>query len=472
MVSGVFWSAVDRFAVVAIQVVLEVLLARVLMPSDYGLIGMVAVFIAVAQVFVDGGFMNALIRKTDRTETDYSTVFYTSLLIALLIYIILFLCAPLIAEFYKTESLTAIVRVLGLNIIFNSFAIVYRAKLSVSMDFKLQAKFSVISVLISGVVGLWMAYNGYGVWSLVLQLVVLYGLNAVLLVVNLKWIPVTGFSFSSFRTLFGFGSKLLLAGIVNAVYSNMYQLLIGKVYNANDLGIYSKSIQFTLYPSGMITNMLQRVLYPYLSGFQEDDNMLFDLNKKYYTLIAMVFFPLFFGLATLAEPFVSLFLTNKWIEAVPVIRILAITFLFYPFINVNMFIFQIKGMSSRFLAIEVLTKVTGVLILFITLRHNMLMLSYGLLIQHVLQLFITSYFSDKAINAKPFSQIRELAFFFLFSLILYFLLKFFLPFTGDYIVQFILGFVLYVVVYLLYYFIFMKEELAFLLSTVTKNKIS
>lgn len=471
MVSGVFWSAVDRFAVVLIQVVLEILLARILMPSDYGLIGMVAVFIAVAQVFVDGGFMNALIRKTNRSDADYSTVFYTSIILSIVIYLTLFFSAPLIAKFYHTESLTAIVRVLGLNIIFNSFAIVYRAKLSVAMDFKMQAKFSVISVLISGIIGLWMAYSGYGVWSLVFQLVGLYFLNAVLLAVNLKWLPGNRFSVESFRELFGFGSKLLLAGVVNAVYSNMYQLLIGKVYNATQLGIYSKSTQFTLYPSGMMTNMFQRVLYPYLSGFQEDNNKLYALNKKYYTLIAMIFFPLFFGLAALAEPFVSLFLTDKWIEAVPVIRILAITFLFYPFINVNMYIFQIKGMSSRFLAIEILTKVTGVVILLFTLKYNLLVLCYGLLFQHILQLFITSYFSDKAINVRPFSQIRELGVLYVFSLSVFLLISKILPYFGNSFLQLIIGIVIYILIYFIFYYVFMRDESDYLLRKFTKKSI-
>jgi len=184
--SGVFWSAVDRFAVVALQVVFEIILARLLIPADYGLIGMVAVFIAIAQVFVDSGFMNALIQKKDRTETDYSTVFYTSIGIAVLVYGVLFFCAPLIAQFYDVPELKPIVRILGLNILFNSVAIVYRAKLSVSMDFKSQARYSIIAVVISGIIGIWMATAGWGVWSLVIQMVSMYALNAVLLVFNLR----------------------------------------------------------------------------------------------------------------------------------------------------------------------------------------------------------------------------------------------------------------------------------------------
>ena len=454
---GVLWSAIDRFAVVGIQVLFEILLARLLLPSDYGLIGMVAVFMAIAQVFVDSGFMNALIQKQDRTELDFSTVFYTSLGLSLIIYLLLFIAAPSIALFYHVPELTLIVRVIGLNIIINSIALVYRAKLSISMDFKTQAKLSIISVILSGLTGIYLAYHGYGVWSLVYQSICLYALNTLLLSLNLKWVPLFQFSKESFRSLFGFGSKLLAAGLIQAIYSNLYSVLIGKVFSTKELGLYAKSSQFTLYPSSMMTNMLQRVLYPYLSQYQNDDKKLFELNKQYYTIIAMLFFPLFFGLGVLAEPFVRLLLSDTWLEAVPLIRILAFTFLFYPFINVNMFIFQIKGMSSRFLWIEVLTKISGIIILLVTLKFGVLIMSIGLLVQHLIQLLITSYFSDKAINSKLFSQIRVLypmiIISSIFSILVFTVIQYFnIPF-----IQLSIGIFMLTILYMTYYYYFMKD---------------
>lgn len=469
VVNGVFWSAVDRFAVVAIQVIFEILLARLLLPSDYGLLGMVAVFIAIAHVFVDGGFMNALIQKQDRSEKDYSTVFVTSLILSLFIYIVLFFAAPAIAAFYDKEQLIPIVRVLGLNIVFNSIALVYRTKLSVSMDFKLQAKFSVLSVLISGVFGLVLAYIGFGVWALVLQLVTLYGLNTVLLMVNLRWIPRLEFSMESFKLLFGFGSKLLLASIINAIYTNLYHLLIGKVFNDHKLGLYTKSSQFTLYPSSMMTNTLQRVMYPFLSQFQEDDKKLFELNKQYYMLIAMIFFPLFFGLSMLAEPFVRLLLTDVWIEAVPLIRILSIAFLLYPLINVNMFVFQIKGMPNRFLFVEILTKVSGVIILIITLRYNLIVIAWGILLQYILQLLITSYMSDKVLRVKVFTQIRLLMPLLAFSCVVYLSVYFALELITSSWVQLLGGMVFVVVLYGAYYMFFMKDSILFVKNKLLKQ---
>lgn len=469
VVNGVFWSAVDRFAVVAIQVIFEILLARLLLPSDYGLLGMVAVFIAIAHVFVDGGFMNALIQKQDRSEKDYSTVFVFSLVLSIFIYLILFFAAPVIAAFYDKEQLIPIVRVLGLNIVFNSIALVYRTKLSVSMDFKLQAKFSVFSVLISGVFGLVLAYLGFGVWALVLQLVTLYGLNTILLMVNLRWIPKLEFSMESFKQLFGFGSKLLLASVINAVYTNLYQLLIGKVFNDHKLGLYTKSSQFTLYPSSMMTNTLQRVMYPFLSQFQDDDKKLFELNKQYYLLIAMIFFPLFFGLSMLAEPFVRLLLTDVWIEAVPLIRILSLAFLLYPLINVNMFVFQIKGMPGRFLFVEILTKVSGIIILIVSLRYNLIVIAWGILLQYILQLLITSYMSDKALKVKVFTQIKLLMPLLIFSSAVYLSVNFALELTSIAWIQLFGGMLIVLVLYSAYYVLFMKDSILFVKNKLLKQ---
>lgn len=457
ILSGIIWSAIDRITVVGIQLIFEIIIARFLLPADYGIIGMVAVFMSIAQAFIDGGFMNALIQKQDRTEIDFSTIFYSCLILSLILYFVLFLTAPLIASFYQVPELTKIIKILGLNIVFNSIALVYRAKLSISMDFKIQAKLSVLSVFISGIVSLYLALNNFGVWALVMQSICLYGLNTIFIIFNLRWKPLLKFSYSSFKNLFGFGSKILIAGIIQAIYSNLYSLIIGKVFKSKELGLYSKSSQFTLYPSSMITNMLQRVLFPYLSQYQNDDKQLYDLNKQYYTIIAMIFFPIFVGLSILAKPFVLLLLSNSWIEAVPLIRVLSIAFLFYPFINVNMYIFQIKGMSTRFLLIEILTKITGIIILMITLKYGVFIMCIGLLFQHLIQLLITSYFSDLAMNSKKFSQIKVLSPLVIFSVLIsifvyYIIQKFEYP-----SVQLLTGGFLLILSYLVFYFFAMKK---------------
>lgn len=427
------------------------------MPYEYGLIGIVAIFLAIAQVFVDGGFMNALIQKQDRSELDYSTVFYTSFILSISIYSILFLISPFIASFYKVPILTEIIRVLGLIVIINSLAIVYRTKLSISMDFKVQAKLSVISVLISGFVGVYLAYHGQGVWALVFQSITLYACNTLFLYLNLRWLPKFNFSRKSFNSLFGFGSKLLAAGLVQAIYSNAYSVLIGRFFSMKELGLYSKSSQFTLYPASMMTNMLQRVLYPYLVKYQNDNIKLFELNKQYYTIMAMIFFPLFIGLSVLAEPFVVLLLSKNWVDSVPLIRILALTFLIYPFINVNMFIFQVKGMSSRFLLIEILTKVSGILILVLTLKYSIFILCAGLFLQHLLHLCISSYYSDKAMQSKVFSQLKILLPITVASTIIAIAVFTTIQNFNKPALQLLIGILLLTISYVIYYYLFMKN---------------
>ncbi len=405
VLNGVVWSAIDKFAVVGIQLVVEIFMARLLVPKDYGIIGMVAVFIAIAQVFVDSGFSNALIQKKDRSEVDYSTVFYFNVGIAFLVYAILFVAAPYISNFYNTD-ITAIIRIISLGLVFNSFIVVHRTKLSVSLNFKVQAKLSLIAVLISGTIGLILAHLGFGVWSLVYQSIALAFFTTVFFLIKLKWIPLLVFSKESFNSLFYFGSKLLLSSLIQALYFNTYTIIIGKKYPTADLGLYSKANQFTMMPVSMLTSVLQRVAFPFLSTYQDDNKKLFSLNLEYTRIICLLFFSVFFGVVALAEPIVTSLLSTKWIEIVPVIRVLAVAFTFYPLININMMLFQIKGKTTLFLKIEIITKIIGITILVLTYNHGLIAICYGILLQHILQLLITSYISSKILLSNFLLQIK------------------------------------------------------------------
>lgn len=472
LAKGVVWSIFDKFFIVIFQLLFEIILARLLLPADYGIVAMVTVFIAVAQVFVDGGFMNALIQKQNRTEDDYSTVFYSNIAISLIIYALLFVLSPAIAQFYNVPVLEKIVQIIGINVVLNAISLVYRTKLSVVLDFKKQAFISVISILTSGLTGIVLAYSNYGVWALVWQSILFYGINTFLLVITTQWVPQPRFSIDSFKKLFGFGSKLLAAGILQNIFTNLYSLLIGKVFSSGNLGLYVKANQFTMYPSSVTTNMLQRVLYPYLAAYQHDNAKLSFLNKRYYTFVAMFFFPLFIGLAVLAEPFVLLLFSETWIEVVPMVRVLAIAFLIFPFININMYIFQIKGMSARFLWIEVITKVTGLIILFWTLRYNVLIMCYGILVQHIIQWLVSSYYSDKVLKLKIFSQIRDLVPLILVSIVFSGGTYKLIQLIESPLWQLIIGVLIITMLFLLYYFIVMKDMLVLLWSKIYKKNIS
>ena len=260
--SGVLWSCVERFSVQGIQFVIMVIMARILLPSDYGMIGMLAIFIAIAQTLIDSGFSNALIQKKDRSEIDYSTVFYFNIAVGIVLYFILFFSSPLIARFYNTPELTGLTRVLALNLFINSLAVVQRAILSIKIDFKTQAKASFSAAIISGIVGIVMAYTGFGVWSLAVQTVLNAFVNTVLLWIFSKWIPLKVFSFESFKKLFTFGSKLLASGLLDTIYRNIYTIVIGKKFASTDLGYFTRADQFAQFPSSNLTGIIQRVTFP------------------------------------------------------------------------------------------------------------------------------------------------------------------------------------------------------------------
>ena len=245
-ISGVLWSCVERFSVQGIQFVIMVI---ILLPSDYGMIGMLAIFIAIAQTLIDSGFSNALIQKKDRSEIDYSTVFYFNIVVGIILYFILFFSSPLIARFYNTPELTGLTRVLALNLFINSLAVVQRAILSIKIDFKTQAKASFSAAIISGIVGIVMAVTGFGGWSLAVLAVLNAFVNTVLLWIFSKWIPLKVFSFESFKKLFAFGSKLLASGLLDTIYRNIYTIVIGKKFASTDLGYFTRADQFAQFPS-------------------------------------------------------------------------------------------------------------------------------------------------------------------------------------------------------------------------------
>ena len=273
-VKGVVWSAVERFSVQGIQFVLSIVIARLVAPSEYGLIAMLGIFMAIAQTFIDSGFSNALVQKKDRTEVDFSTVFYFNIVVALLVYLILYFSAPYIALFYKEPLLDIITKWVGVNIIISAFSIVQRAKLTIQLDFKTQAKASLISVVASGVLGIFFAYYGYGVWALVTQALLNNLLDTLLLWLFAHWMPKWKFSYQSFKQLFSFGSKLLLSGLLHSVYLNLYTLVIGRKYSATDVGYYNRSYSIAQYPSVNIVMIISRAIYPLQCEMQDDDERL------------------------------------------------------------------------------------------------------------------------------------------------------------------------------------------------------
>jgi O-antigen/teichoic acid export membrane protein len=405
---GIFWSSIERFSAQGIQFVLGIIMARLLEPSDYGIIGMLAIFLAISQSFIDSGFSNALIRKLDRTETDFSTVFYFNIAVGFFFYLVLFFTSPLIAWFYNTPILEVITRFVALNLLFNSLAGVHRAKLTIAVDFKNQAKATLIAVIASGVVGLVMAYTGFGVWALAFQSILNTGLNMVVLWILLRWKPSKVFSISSFKQLFSYGSKLLLSGLLDTVYKNIYTIVIGKRFQASDLGYYTRADQFAQFPSSNITGIFQRVTFPMLSDIQDDDERLKSVYRQYLRISAFVIFPLMCGLAGVAGPFVNLILSEKWIGVIPLLQLLCFSFMWYPVHAINLNLLQVKGRSDLFLRLEVIKKCVGVGILCVTVPLGIKAMCAGTIVSSFLCLFINTYYTGKVISVGFIAQMQDL----------------------------------------------------------------
>ena len=407
-VKGVIWSAVDRFSAQGIQFVFSILIARLLVPEDYGVIAMLNIFLAVSQTFIDSGFGTALIRKIDRTETDFSTVFYFNIAVAVFFYLGLFFAAPAIANFYNTPLLVPVTRVTAINLVIGSLSGIHNAKLSIAIDFKSRAKISIVSAVLTGSVGLWMAYSGYGVWALVVQTVFAGIIRTIMLWIIVKWYPKLVFSWQSFKEMFSFGSKLLASGLLDTIYNNIYPLVIGKVFSPTTLGVYSKANSLAQFPSSNITSVLQSVTFPVLSTIQNEEDRLAAAYKRFLRIAAFVVFPLMMGLSAVADPFIRLALTDKWEGAIYLLQIICFWMMWYPIHAINLNILQVKGRSDYFLKLEIIKKVQGVIVLCITVPMGIVAMCYGSLISSIICLIWNTYYTKKLFGYGFFAQMKDL----------------------------------------------------------------
>lgn len=416
-VKGTIWSTIERFSLQGVQFVVMIIMARILAPADYGLVGMLTIFLAISQSFIDSGFSQALIRKQDRTEVDNSTVFYFNIGMGLFAYLILFLGAPLISRFYNEPLLTPITRVLGLNLIFNSLVVVQRALFTINLNFKTQAIASLIGVVTSGTIGIWMAYAQCGVWAIVVYQLVNAGMVMMILWILSNWRPILVFSKKSFYELFSFGSKMLFSGLLNTIYNNLYLIVIGKIYKPADLGYYTRAYQFADIASGNLTGVLQRVSYPVLCTIQNDDNRLSEVYRKLLRISAYIIFPLMMGMAAIAKPMVIAILTEKWEFTSTLLVPLCFALMWYPIHAINLNLLQVKGRSDLFLRLEIIKKIIGVTIMCFTLPLGLIAMCWGLLIGSLISLILNTHYTGKFINLGFTKQIMDLFPIFMLSLV-------------------------------------------------------
>jgi len=407
-INGIFWTLGERLSVQAVQLLVQIILARLLEPAQFGLIGMLAIFTAVAQSIMDSGFGSALIQKKGADQTDASSIFFVNLILGIILTLLLSLAAPSIAKFYLQPDLTPITRALSLTLIINAFSLVQTSLLAKKMDFKTQMKISLLAVIISGVIGILMAYRGFGVWSLVAQMVSKSLFQAIFLWLFNDWRPTAVFSISSLKSMFSFGSKLLVSGLINTFFQNIYQTFIGKVYSPIDLGFYSKAKSFETAAVQVTGSSLGKVLFPSMIHLQEDIGGLKKAYRKTIRLSLFLHFPLMIGLCAVADPLFRFLLTDKWAPSIPYFQLLSIAGMLNPLHVLNLNILKVKGRSDLFLRLEIIKRATIILSIVLTYRHGIIAMLYGQIITSIIAYLLNSYYSGNLINYSQREQIKDI----------------------------------------------------------------
>lgn len=446
-IKGVVWSIFDKVINQLGSFALLVYLSRILSPSDFGLIAMLSIFLAIAQSLIDSGLSQGLIQKSHKvTEDDLSTVFYTNLFISILLYAILFIIAPFIADFYNQPELVDLARVLFAIIIINSFIIVPKAILTIDIDFKTQGIINSISTLTSSCVALYMVMNNYGYWALVGMNISKSLSNAILFLFFTKWIPRLVFSLDSFKGLFLFGSKLLIAGLVSTTIQNLYTVLIGRYFSAVQVGYYQQGYNYTNMISGTISSVVQGVTYPLMTSIQRDTKRLVDIYVKVMGIVTLITFPVFFGFIAISEEFVLIFLGDDWVSIIPVLMILSCARIITPISSLNLNILNAKGRSDLFLKTDLSKLPMTIITLIIALPYGIIGIAIGQVVTTFISFFINAYYPGKLFGFGWFEQVKLLMPTLLASLVMYVGIMFitFDDLLTQMLVKMILGAVIYI----------------------------
>lgn len=404
--SGVLWSLVERFSSQAIGFVVILVMARLLTPSDYGLVGMLTIFIEVGSSLTDSGFSQALIRSRTRSRRETSTVFWFNIAAGGFLYLLIWVSAPHIAHYYGQPQLEPLARALGILIPVNALTVVQRALLSKALNFRLQARGAVIAYLLSGGVGIYLAYSGFGVWSIAIYQLTSQTLYSVMLWIFGRWHPSLTFSLRSFKSMFGFGSRLAVAGLMDIVYRNVYLLVIGKVYRAADLGYFTRAQQIGGFLSANLSGVIQRVSYPVLCNYQEDRNGLRESFMKMSRTSIFCIFPMMWMLVALPEPVVYLLLGPRWSFSAVLLPPLALSFMWHPVQSMNLQVMQVCGRSDLFLKVEFVKKFFGILILLITVPLGLEAICWGMVAGTVVSYVCNAWYGDCLCGAGILSQLR------------------------------------------------------------------
>ena len=445
--SNLIWRLAERVGAKAVEFVVSIVLARLLLPEDYGTIALITVFITILQVFIDNGIGNSLIQKKDADSIDFSTVFYFNLCFCAVLYLILFFGAPLISDFYSDANMAIYVRVLGITILISSVKNIEQAYVSRHLQFKKFFFATLFGTVGAAIIGIYMAYHGYGVWSLIFQQLFNAALDTIILWIIVPWRPTLQFSFIRLKAHISYGWKILVSSLLDTVYTNIRQLIIGKMYTSSDLAFYNRGRQF---PSFIVTNInssIDSVLFPAMSREQDNIDHIKYMTRWSIKVSTYVMAPLMMGLAFAAEPIVRLVLTEKWPECVPYLRIFCITFMFYPIHTANLNSIKAIGRSDVYLKLEIAKKIVGFACLVSTMWFGVMAMAYSMLLISVLSQIINSWPNRKLLKYSYLEQMKDIIPYILLSVIMG-LIIYFIKFIGlsdllTVILQVLLGGIIY-----------------------------
>lgn len=406
--SNLLWRLLERFGAQGVTLIVSIVLARVLDPSVYGTIALITVITTILQVFVDSGLGTALIQKKDADTLDFSTVFYCNFAVCILLYGGLFLCAPMIAKFYNNIELIAVIRVLGILLIISGFKNIQNAYVSRNLLFKLYFFATLGGTISAAIVGIWMAYNGYGVWALVIQNLVNQGIDTVILWKLVKWRPTREFSFARLKILYSYAWKLLLSSLLDTVWNQLRQLIIGKKYTTTDLAYYNKGNEYPNYATLALNSSIDSVLLPVMSQSQDSIEMVKAITRRAIKTSSFILWPMMMGLAACATPFVNLVLTEKWLPCVPYLTIFCIVYAFYPIHTANLNAIKALGRSDLFLRLEIIKKIMNLVIILISMQFGPFYMALGSIVGSVFSQLINSWPNRKLLNYRYSEQLMDI----------------------------------------------------------------
>lgn len=405
-VKGMIWSAIDLISGKGVGFLVTLVMARLLCPADYGLLGLIGIFSSLSWVMIDGGIWQAIVRNNNRTEEDFTTMFCFNLAVSVVVYIILFFAAPYIADFFGYPLLCPVTRVMMLSLVIGSLNMVQGAKLHIDLAFKEMTRLSFFTSVASGIVGIAAAYIGWGVWALVVQQLSGSVVWTILVCNHYRWRPTAPFSMQSLRNMFSFGSKVALTSVLHIVYVDLANLFIGRVYSPGNLGLYTRAQHFAIFPINSLGGVLDRVTYPVFCKIGDDDQRIKDVLFRYLRTNIFLILPCMMVIAAVAKPMIALLLGPAWAGSALLLPILCVAYMWAPITNINISVWKIKGRSGLMLKVEIIKKSLGIILLFVALPLGIKAVCYSLVISYLLSLFIEMYSTTKVLDITIREQLR------------------------------------------------------------------